>query len=826
MSGQDEYLRNFTLLLTEKGVIPMTDPLQIAVYNQLCTGDKRPSDLTASLDLSSSSLHFVMDKMIDAGVIVRIKPDPSKKTVYYTNLAMKIASSVTPDPEAKEECERTFRNPSEHCSGLAAVANMFDSHLAEIGLSLDQLRSRYATELADSMKYDIGRADIEDSILKIKERFASLTGFKFNVFSLNPLTLVFEGNEVLGREIDMFSAFVGRAVENATDRKLAITSLEEYSSEEQIRYKVVYERVDKVPEPYINMSLSHGDSSDRFLMVELEGTVGIITSPVQIDIIDAVYERPLCVSDIVTMVDAPRSTITSNILRMVEDGAISVFYSESGIAYYGLSCSILMKKSRKVNRDTDELNAILKDTRHRENSFMEGYLRYILETLKGLGIDTDYMLVVLGAKYMRLAGNDGPKNFDVFFGKMSSVAQSIGISLNVVSAYPLTIGISSTCPDSEMTPAVTFVKGMAHQGLEMASNGIFVRVSDDTPEDRKVSFKEIYPTLTMTPADGIEVKGLADEAPAKKKRTSSVKVALMNRKGNGRPMRTMRYITGIVMAIMFAGVLVFGLAGTGDEIEAGNYSMTLGDGCDGVLIYDENGNELQLPMSVTTGTMRFSVEYNGTTENIGLVKNGVAYPLPNLLECDDKGIYTINIEENISFKPITEIEMPADKGISYAVYDFGSIISDSKAYDFSGYIPLDSYMETAGGLWTTLGTVFEVTAQNGRFVSTHEAGDDVFLFEKMTCHRDDVSSITSGALPSKYTEVELKGSYMADDTFVKDIVLKIVPENRVSLQFLTSITNVTISMNGSPLSQDVNRVVSFIVGTEDIVITYEGTDWY
>ena len=823
MSGQDEYLRNFTLLLTEKGVIPMTDPLQIAVYNQLCTGDKRPSDLTASLDLSSSSLHFVMDKMIDAGVIVRIKPDPSKKTVYYTNLAMKIASSVTPDPEAKEECERTFRNPSEHCSGLAAVANMFDSHLAEIGLSLDQLRSRYATELADSMKYDIGRADIEDSILKIKERFASLTGFKFNVFSLSPLTLVFEGNEVLGREIDMFSAFVGRAVENATDRKLAITSLEEYSSEEQIRYKVVYERVDKVPEPYINMSLSHGDSSDRFLMVELEGTVGIITSPVQIDIIDAVYERPLCVSDIVTMVDAPRSTITSNILRMVEDGAISVFYSESGIAYYGLSCSILMKKSRKVNRDTDQLNAILKDTRHRENSFMEGYIRYILETLKGLGIDTDYMLVVLGAKYMRLAGNDGPKNFDVFFGKMSSVAQSIGISLNVVSAYPLTIGISSTCPDSEMNPAVTFVKGMAHQGLEMASNGIFVRVSDDTPADRKVSFKEIYPTLTMTPADGIEVKGLADEAPAKKKRTSSVKVALMNRKGNGRPMR---YITGIVMAIMFAGVLIFGLAGTGDEIEAGNYSMTLGDGCDGVLIYDENGNELQLPMSVTTGTMRFSIEYNGTTENIGLVKNGVAYPLPNLLECDNKGIYTINIEENISFKPITEIEMPADKGISYAVYDFGSIISDSKAYDFSGYIPLDSYMETAGGLWTTLGTVFEVTAQNGRFVSTHETGDDVFLFEKMTCYRDDVSSITSGFLPSKYTEVELKGSYMADDTFVKDIVLKIIPENRVSLQFLTSITNVTISMNGSPLSQDVNRVVSFIVGTEDIVITYEGTDWY
>ena len=82
MSGQDEYLRNFTLLLTEKGVVPLTDPLQIAVYNQLCTGNKRPSDLTSSLDLPSSSLHFAIDKMLDTGVIVRLKPDPSKKTVY------------------------------------------------------------------------------------------------------------------------------------------------------------------------------------------------------------------------------------------------------------------------------------------------------------------------------------------------------------------------------------------------------------------------------------------------------------------------------------------------------------------------------------------------------------------------------------------------------------------------------------------------------------------------------------------------------------------------------------------------------------------------
>ena len=52
MGNQDEYLRNFTVLLTEKGVVPLTDPLQIAVYNELCSGSKRPSDIAASLGIS------------------------------------------------------------------------------------------------------------------------------------------------------------------------------------------------------------------------------------------------------------------------------------------------------------------------------------------------------------------------------------------------------------------------------------------------------------------------------------------------------------------------------------------------------------------------------------------------------------------------------------------------------------------------------------------------------------------------------------------------------------------------------------------------------
>ena len=837
MGNQDEYLRNFTVLLTEKGVVPLTDPLQIAVYNELGSGSKRPSDIAASLGIPSSSLHFVLDKMTDSGVIVRYKPDADKKSVYYSNLALKIAGSEQPREGAEAECEATFTDPSRYYGGMSSVANMLDAYAAEIGLSLDQLRIKYVRELADSMKADIGSGSLEESMMKVKETFARVTGFRFNIFALNPLTLVFEGDRVMASKMDMLREFVCRMVENSTGRTYVTASVEEFPSEETARFKVVYERADKKPEPYINMSLNQSAEVERFLMVELDGAVGLITSPVQIDIVDAVYERPLCITDIVNKVEAPRSTVTSNILRMVEDGVITVFYSESGTAYYGMSCSILMKKSRPINRDASEIRRVMSSVGSKEDAFMEGYLLYLLSYLKGLGFDTDYMMVVLGAKFMRVAGNDGPRNFDVFFGKMSDIAKNIGLSLNVVSIYPLTIGITSDDPASEMSPAMTFVKGMAHQGLEMASNGIFVRVSDDTPADRKVSFKEIYPALSMTPVEGVAVEGLPDasSSKSKKKRTSSVKTALLNRssrEGN-RPVRTVRYITGVVMVAFLAAVILFGFSGGDDHnTYADQLTVNLAEGCDGVLFYDETGTEIQMPMVVDRlETVEFTVTFTGDTSNIGLVNDGVAYPLDSFISDDGAGTFTMTIDQSITFQPISLLELPSDDGLSYAVYCFGSAVSDSYAYTFNGYIPADEYAETAGGLWVTPGTLVSVTAGDGIYISTDGADQDQFLFDRLICDTSEVSGLTSGKLPRDYVDVHLEGNFEADGWFTSG-VLRVAEDTTVSLRFVSTNGPVSISMvtlggqETSLVLQPMDRTVTFDIGDEDVVISYKHVGIY
>lgn len=831
MSTQDEYLRNFTVLLSEKGVVPLKDPMQIAVYNELRNGGMRPSDIATSLDIPTSSLHFVLDKMTDSGVIIRYKPDPNKKSVYYANFAQKIAGAETPAENAAEECEKAFKNPSRYYSGLSSVAYMLDSYFAEIGLSLDQIRNNYASELAESIKIDIGRGSLEDSILKIKERFAAITGFKFSVFALNPLTLVFEGDTILNSQLDMLSAFVKRAVENATGKKYAVSTIEDFGNEEKARVKIIYDKVENSFEPYINMSLPNGDTS-KFIIVETDGSVGLIINPTQLDIVDAIYERPLCVTDVIDKINAPRSTVTSNLLKMVEEGIVSVFYSEPGVAYYGMSCSILAKKSRGINRDSSEIREILNGIRKKENAFLEGYLLYLLASLRQLGFDTEYMMVVLGAKFMRIAGNDGPRNFDVFFGKMSEVANTIGLSLNVVSVYPLTIGIS--CENSEyMSPAMTFVKGMAHQGLEMASNGIFVRVSEDTPEDRKVSFKEIYPALSVTPHKGAMVEGLAEDvaASAKKKRTSSLKVALSNRsqKEGNKPARTTRYITGVVMVALMAAVLLFAFGNPGgDYAEAENYSLTVADGCPGVTFYDENGMDIGMPMTVKSGCV-IGFTYESQSAELGIIKDGVAYPVSSYLETDDDGIYRITVSEDLEFKSIVEMDMPAEEGLSYQIYSFGSSVSDSYADSFEGYMTLDEYAETAGGLWVSAGTVFKVTADEGSYVDVD--GSDIFYFDSVICGYQELDGIGSEKLPGKYVEIHLEGNYEADGIFVNDMI-RVAEDSRVSLKFISTNGHVEITMvdlSGTETNlgiSKIDRTVTFDVGSEDLVIKYRNVGIY
>lgn len=821
MRPQEDYLRDFAILMTDKGVVAVSDPQQIAVYDYLDhSGRRRPSDIADALGLPSSSLHFVLDKMVDSGIIMRSKPDPAKKEVYYSVLAQKIAGSAEPSPTAAEDCRRVFAHQDGKYRGVASVANMFESYAAEIGLEHGQLRSRYVRDLAAAMRDDIGAGTLESVMQAIKDRFTGLTGYRMSVYSLNPPTIIFEGDESLSPNMDMLSGLVSFMMTNATGRTLGVRSVEDFSNEETSRFKVTYDRVEEAPEPYINTSLPQLGEPERFLVLDIDGRVALLLNDIQTKLVDAIYERPLCVTDVVNMVGMPRSTVTTNLLRMVEEGVASVFYSESGALYYGLSCSILMKRVRRVSRDSTLTRAAVRSAIS-GNAFLEGYLQYMLASLQELGFETDYLMVVLGAKYMRVAGQDGPKNFDSYFGKMSDIAKVFGLSLSVVSVYPLTIGITKDGEGEAPAPAMTFVKGMAHQGLEMASSGIFVRVSEETPDDMRVSFKEIYPSLSMTPAAGAEADAEAEASPTKKKRTSSVREALRNRsaRSDGRPVRTMRYITGIAV-VLFAAVLVVFSMGGGMDNTASAETYTIDVDAEGVTLYDVTGVELEMPYIVpANGTVSFSVDL-GDAEAVGMVINGKAIPLDRMYEAVD-GVYTVTVDRDMDLEELRTVTV--SNGLSASIYDFGDAVDASYAYNFDGYYSAVDYISSAGALWTTADAWMVLTPGENGYVSIDDDAD-VYLDRIVVPAWSDVSA-SSETLPADYVTVDLQGEYEVCGFHVEG-EMKVAAGEPVTLEFVSTDGPVVLTLTEggreSNLPMSLDR--TFVLEVDaDSTVSYQHT---
>lgn len=820
MRSTDEFLRDFAIVMTDKGVVSITDPTHLAIYRRLCERSMRPSELAELLSIPSSSLHFILDKMVDAGIIVRSKPDPSKKEVQYSALALKIAASAPTSPEKVARSKRVFSSPVPGYTGLAAVANMMEAYTDEIGLDLSELRYRYVKDLAASLRDEIGTGGMEETMDRIVQKVASLTGYKVSVYALNPLTAVFEGDEAMVSKMDMLSRLLACMVENATGRHNEVASVDDFSGDGGTRFKVTYERTEPEAAPYVNTTLPQVTEPEKFLVIDIDGCAALLMNDIQTRLVGAIYERPLCVSDIVAALDMPRSTVTTNLLRMVEEGVVSVFYSESGSVYYGLSCSILMRRSRRVSRDQSPTRAAIRSAVS-DVGFVGGYLLYLQASLQELGFDTDYLMVVLGAKYMRAAGADGPKNFDFYFGKMSDIAKVFGLSMGVASVYPLTIGITREDGDSTIAPAMTFVKGMAHQGLEMASSGIFVRNTEESGDDVKVSFKEIYPTLSMSSAsvEDAAADTAADAVKSKKRRTSSVRDALRIRgtRSEGRPARTVRYITAAAFVVMFAAILVFtGGIGTDNTASADVYEVSV-DSSD-IVIYDSNGVVMDTPCTVTSQQpLLFSVSCESA---VGTVSDGVAYPLSAICSDAGNGLYSISLRSDLVLTEVRQVDQPSE-GLALSVYDFGRTVSDGYAASFDGYYASDDYASRAGGLWVSGSAYVRISAAEGGYVSS---GEDAGVYlASITSSAWSVPEVSSAVLPDDCVKVSLKGAAFEVTGFYASGEVMVEKDRTVSMELVSTEGPVRVYIDGASGLHDVaigNGVgsVSFSVDADSSLV--------
>ena len=452
--------------LAPGGIVAVTDPVHIRVCELLDEGGMRPSDLSSAVGVASSSLHFILDKMMENGVICRHKPDPEKKSVVYR------LSSITVLKKTERACTESMDEIVSETRGDEHIAwgSLFDAYFEDSGIESPYLQERYADFLAEFLTRQKGSSGLEDAVFTSKKAVAELTGYAVNVFSLNPLTIIVDGDWHLPSHIKLVASLFSKLVHRLSGSYGSISSVTDIGNGLINRFKITMSNDDDFEVSCIRPE--HDSENIRFAVVGRGSQTVTIVNDVQMEILETVYDGPLSVTEIVERSSSPRSTVTSNILKMAEAGILQTIRNDSESASYFLSLPVILKKGSPVSEKGPCHDA---DDPASARSFMDGYFRFVMNELHALGFDTDMLSEQIGRYY----ADRSPEART----ELDRLASDTGTELKSVEEDRI---VMRQGPGLESA----MVRGMARYLVDKETGGRIERGSDDLVVERNESYSE------------------------------------------------------------------------------------------------------------------------------------------------------------------------------------------------------------------------------------------------------------------------------------------------------------------------------------------------
>ena len=687
MASQDEYLRNFIVIETEHDLIVVSDPMQITIFNTIGETPIRPNDLAGILDIPSSSLHFSLEKMMESGILKRFKSDEDKKSVYYATNG-RIVVGTESSNVSYSEIDKVYKSIKFSDLNAEAFARILALYAFEIGIDLKPLLRCYAIDYARYTSKQLPKGKLEDVIFDIRKKFSEVCpGISFSTFGLTPLTLIFTGDSDHKKYVEAYSILVCTWISICTGKGYAVENIEPISGDNS-RIKVVFQRTPDSP-------------TDKLLSTEIEpmkisamaivtgGTIGIITSEVQINILRTLAERPLCITDIISQTKTPRSTAVSNILRMLEDGVLNAYTNEAGIAYYGLNCQVILDRTDLTHMKPEHLVETMQriDEKYK---FVGGLGVAIIDMFESFGLDTTGLSTHSGARYAR-SHSDELVNFNSQLDVSTKMAMGMGVKLTLENTCPLTYSLTPVNNEPVKFRA-GFIIGFIHQCLVNNSDSLYSRTISTNGNSYKVVFREVYPALKPSNPD---YSDLSNKEPVPtSKRSSSLEMALRKRstKNKKESSNAVRILSVVVLLVSVIALSTFVISPTTAtyEVDATNLQ--------GYDVTDEQGNPIEVNFTMTEGE-KMNI-YCPKDVTIGYVSDGIAVPLLSTYE----GEFTITAYRNLTLAPVYCIEIPDLENVDIKIYNFSGekvYADDIQALLFEKYIDFDKYPVSKNRLWVT-----------------------------------------------------------------------------------------------------------------------------
>lgn len=453
------------------------------------------------------------------------------------------------------------------------------------------------------------------------------------------------------------------------------------------------------------------------------GMIGIITSEVQISILRALAERPLCITDIINQTKTPRSTAVSNILRMLEDGVLNAYTNEAGVAYYGLNCQVILDRTDLTNMNPEHLLETMQriDEKYK---FVGGLGVAITDIFESFGLDTTGLSTHSGARYARSHSSE-LTNFNSQLEVSTKMATGMGVKLTLENTCPLTYSITPL--DNETIKfRAGFLIGFIHQCLMNNSDSLYSRTISKNGNSYKVTFREVYPALKPSNPDYSDLSN--KESVSTTKRSSSLEMALRKRstkaKNKKESSNMARILSIALLLVCVVAVSTFVIAPTTTmyEVDATNLQ--------GYGVTDEQGDPIESNFTMAEGE-KMNI-YCSKDVTIGYVSDGIAVPLLSNFE----GEFTITAYRNFTLAPVYCIEIPDFEDVNIKIYNFSGekvYANDIQALLFEDYIDFDKYPTSKNYLWVTDNLIVLVECLNDNLIkpiSEGEAAMKVTVFEK------------------------------------------------------------------------------------------------
>ena len=243
------------------------------------------------------------------------------------------------------------------------------------------------------MKEEEKETEEQSEVKRLMKKYCG--SVEVSVFGFNPLIIIVSGDSTMPSCVKQVSNLICRWICNISGQEFVLNGLSDMpTSKSDHKYKLQYNRVPKSMTPCSTID-EENKESERFYMALTNEGLKIVRSGIRADIIGSIRHRPMNMSEIVQATKSPRSTVVSNVSRMLEEGFLTSFEEGYDTVHYGIGCDILLDNHGTGDTSTGFSHSFT------DHGLLEGGYRYICSRLESIGFDPTTMMYQCGRLFAR-----------------------------------------------------------------------------------------------------------------------------------------------------------------------------------------------------------------------------------------------------------------------------------------------------------------------------------------------------------------------------------------------------------------------------------------